>query len=199
MLVGAPIAGNKIDQTRWQIYEVTGLGDANKKQIVQIGESKHKIRNTTTSHQFTTPTTTSFLLQIDHELDKHICIPNSTNTRRHRVSLGYGSYIVMDSCNLLSHTPSGAFQPIIDRFGRVLFTRWDHLQQDQLADRDRDASRNESSSHSARDFASEAKMPSRFHIAMRFFLVARRRYRGLYGTVSAYTIISSRSGWGWWQ
>ncbi len=35
---------------------------------------------------------------------------------------------------LLDHTPSGGFDPIIDSFGRVLYTRWDHLQRDQQAD-----------------------------------------------------------------
>jgi Hydrazine synthase alpha subunit middle domain len=35
---------------------------------------------------------------------------------------------------ILNHTPSGAFSPTIDSFGRVVFTRWDHLQRDQQAD-----------------------------------------------------------------
>jgi hypothetical protein len=37
---------------------------------------------------------------------------------------------------LLNHTPSGLFSPSIDSFGRVIFTRWDHLQRDQQADSD---------------------------------------------------------------
>jgi hypothetical protein len=37
---------------------------------------------------------------------------------------------------LLNHAPSGAFTPSIDSFGRVIFTRWDHLQRDQQADAD---------------------------------------------------------------
>ena len=32
---------------------------------------------------------------------------------------------------LLNHTPSGAFDPFLDSAGRVVFTRWDHLQRDQ--------------------------------------------------------------------
>lgn len=38
---------------------------------------------------------------------------------------------------LLNHTPSGAFNPIVDSFGRVIFTRWDHLVQDANATDDR--------------------------------------------------------------
>ena len=37
---------------------------------------------------------------------------------------------------MLNHTPSGAFSPLIDHFGRVVFVRWDHLQRDQQADTD---------------------------------------------------------------
>ena len=32
---------------------------------------------------------------------------------------------------VLNHSPSGAFSPTIDSHGRVVFTRWDHLQRDQ--------------------------------------------------------------------
>ncbi|MDZ4858709.1 MAG: hypothetical protein SGI88_06970 [Candidatus Hydrogenedentes bacterium] len=37
---------------------------------------------------------------------------------------------------LLDHAPSGDFDPFVDSFGRVVFTRWDHLQRDQQADSD---------------------------------------------------------------
>jgi len=36
----------------------------------------------------------------------------------------------------LNHTPSGAFSPLLDSAGRVIFVRWDHLQRDQQADSD---------------------------------------------------------------
>jgi hypothetical protein len=37
---------------------------------------------------------------------------------------------------LLDHSPSGDFTPILDSFGRIIFTRWDHMQRDQQADTD---------------------------------------------------------------
>ena len=37
---------------------------------------------------------------------------------------------------LLNHAPSGDFSPLLDSFGRVVFTQWDHLQRDQQADTD---------------------------------------------------------------
>jgi len=37
---------------------------------------------------------------------------------------------------MINHAPSGAFSPMLDRAGRVIFIRWDHLQRDQQADTD---------------------------------------------------------------
>src|SRR5579862_7137870 len=37
---------------------------------------------------------------------------------------------------MLNHTPSGVFSPVLDRAGRIVFVRWDHLQRDQQADTD---------------------------------------------------------------
>ncbi|MGL4573431.1 MAG: hypothetical protein ACRCV9_01430 [Burkholderiaceae bacterium] len=41
---------------------------------------------------------------------------------------------VSSSYRQLNVTPSGAFSPSLDSFGRVIFTRWDHLVQDQQAE-----------------------------------------------------------------
>ena len=35
--------------------------------------------------------------------------------------------------------PRATLRPIIDSFGRVIFTQWDHLQRDQEADADANA------------------------------------------------------------
>ncbi len=37
---------------------------------------------------------------------------------------------------MINHTPSGAFSPLLDSAGRIVFSRWDHLQRDQQADTD---------------------------------------------------------------
>jgi hydrazine synthase alpha subunit-like protein len=37
---------------------------------------------------------------------------------------------------MVNHTPSGAFSPVLDTAGRIVFVRWDHLQRDQQADTD---------------------------------------------------------------
>src|SRR4029079_14424003 len=52
---------------------------------------------------------------------------------------------------LIEHTPSGAFNLSLDSFGRIIFTRWDHLQRDQQGDDDSVAA-----AASAFTYASEA-------------------------------------------
>src|SRR5215212_803669 len=37
---------------------------------------------------------------------------------------------------MLNHATSGVFSPFVDSHGRIVFTRWDHLQRDQQADSD---------------------------------------------------------------
>ena len=37
---------------------------------------------------------------------------------------------------MLTTAPSGDFTPIIDSYGRIVFTRWDHLKRDQQFDAD---------------------------------------------------------------
>ncbi|QSQ23170.1 hypothetical protein JY651_50205 [Pyxidicoccus parkwayensis] len=39
----------------------------------------------------------------------------------------------VSSLQLLHHAPSGAFRPMVDSFGRVVFTNWDHLARDPEA------------------------------------------------------------------
>jgi hypothetical protein len=60
---------------------------------------------------------------------------------------------------ILSHSPSGAFNPTVDSFGRVIYTRWDHLQQDQQADADRGSSSTYGSFTYADETATAAKLP----------------------------------------
>jgi hypothetical protein len=55
---------------------------------------------------------------------------------------------------MINHTPSGAFSPIIDSAGRVIFSRWDHLQRDQQLDSDIE---DHSVTYGAFDWSDESK------------------------------------------
>ena len=62
---------------------------------------------------------------------------------------------VTGDLRLLNHTPSGAFNPIVDSFGRIIETRWDHLVQDGNATDDR----LRRATNAAYNFISEALNP----------------------------------------
>ncbi len=66
--------------------------------------------------------------QLYPQLDEYELTP--VNTGLWSLDPGTGDLFLLD------HAPSGDFTPSLDSFGRVIFTRWDHLQRDQEADQD---------------------------------------------------------------
>lgn len=140
MLVGSPKKGQAIDQYRWQLFEVTGFGKTQKVQITAIPNQDQRFNNLSPIYDaddniiFTSDRPRNGTPHLYPQLDEYEATPSTSGIWKLTPASG--------ELHILSHTPSGAFQPLIDSFGRVIFTRWDHLQQDQLADRDRDASRN---------------------------------------------------------
>ena len=64
-------------------------------------------------------------------LDEYESMPTPTGLWRlwpGRVGSAGASGPVMQ---ILTHSPSGAFDPMVDSSSRIIYTRWDHLQQDQ--------------------------------------------------------------------
>lgn len=145
MLVGSPRRGEKeqhepFNRFRWQIYEVRGLEKKQKVTIQKISNQDARFNNVSPIYAdddeiiFTSDRPRTGDMHLYPQLDEYEATPSISGLWKLNPTSG--------KLNLLSHTPSGAFTPIIDHAGRVVFTRWDHLQQDQLADRDRDAKRN---------------------------------------------------------
>ena len=94
-------------------------------------------RTTTTSARSTAPTTASSSPPTARAAASAISIRSSTSTRRRRPSPASGASIrppAICACSI-TRRPD-VFTPSIDSFGRVIFTRWDHLQRDQQADGD---------------------------------------------------------------
>lgn len=124
----------------WQIYEVTGLGPQDKARIVRVPTQPAGYNNVSPLYAsdgrilFTSDRPRGGEAHLYPQLDEYEATPTTTGIW----SLDPGS----GQLRLLTHTPSGAFSPIVDSYGRIVFTRWDHQQQDQLAQRDRDAQHN---------------------------------------------------------
>jgi len=132
MVVGAPTQRYQIKQYRWQIYEVSGLGQGETTSIRLVEGQPVGFNNVSPIYA----TDGRILFTSDR--------PPSGATHHYPVRDEYessptvvGIYALDEATGtvtLLEHSPSGAFSLSLDSFGRVIFTKWDHLQRDQQGD-----------------------------------------------------------------
>ncbi|HEY0456603.1 MAG TPA: hypothetical protein VGE41_09530 [Verrucomicrobiae bacterium] len=136
MVAGAPQFAGDTSQFFWQLYEITNFVNSNAVPIIT------KVPNQPTNFNNVSPcygTDDRILFTSDRprdgsahlypQLDEYNDIPTVTGL--------WSLDSVTGNLSLLNHTPSGAFTPFVDSFGRVIFTRWDHLVQDRNATDDR--------------------------------------------------------------
>src|SRR5258708_4434330 len=134
MVIGAPSQQFQVNDYYWQIYEVSGLGESDTPAI-------HKIANQPASYNNVSPiygTDDRILFTSDRPRDgSRYLYPQLDEYEEAPTVTGLWSLDpIAGDLRMLNHTPSGLFSPSIDSFGRVIFTRWDHLQRDQQADTD---------------------------------------------------------------
>lgn len=170
----------------WQVYEVSGLAKGETARIVKVAQQPAAYNNLAPLYGsddailFTSDRPRSGAAHLYPQLDEYEATPTVTGIWRLDPASG--------ALAILNHAPSGAFSPMLDSYGRVVFTRWDHLQQDQLADRDRDAERNQvalpfNSFNYAGEDAGAAALATRAEV----FPESRVGSSGPYGNVSAFT------------
>jgi Hydrazine synthase alpha subunit middle domain len=117
----------------FQIYEVTGFGEG---QAVQIRELPQPADYNNVSPIygagdrifFTSDRPRNGDRRLHPQLDEYETAPTVSGLWSMRAD---GSELA-----LLDHAPSGDFEPLVDSFGRIVMSRWDHLQRDQQADSD---------------------------------------------------------------
>jgi hypothetical protein len=136
MVVGAPKAQyDYATVSYWQLYEITNFA------IPPPSRSFTKVPNQPTNYNNVSPiygTDDRIIFASDRprngqrnlypQLDEYEEAPTVTGL--------WSLQPTNADLFLLNHTPSGAFSPLIDSGGRVIFIRWDHLQRDQQADTD---------------------------------------------------------------
>ncbi|GAB3429742.1 hypothetical protein NX773_17290 [Massilia solisilvae] len=170
----------------WQLYEVTGLAKGERAHIARLPGQPANANNVSPLYAtdgrvlFTSDRPRAGLAHLYPQLDEYEATPTTTGIW----SLDRASGVL----RILNHAPSGAFSPIVDSYGRVVFTRWDHLQQDQLAQRDRDAAKNGvalpfRSFNYAGEAAGAIPLPARTEV----FPESRSGSEGKYGWVNAFT------------
>jgi hypothetical protein len=113
----------------WQLYEVSGLAQGQKAAICKLsGQPPYN----NVSPVYTVDDQVLFGSDVPRFSHLYPLLDEYEST----VSLT-GFYLLNPAAatyRALNKTPSGAFTPTVDSFGRVIFTRWDHLVQDQQAE-----------------------------------------------------------------
>lgn len=134
MVIGAPAQQFQVRTFFWQVYEVTNLGENQTPVITKVPNQPANFNNISPIYGtddrilFTTDRPRGGETHLYPQLDEYEEAPTVTGI--------WSLNPLKGDLRLLNHTPSGAFTPSIDSFGRVIFTRWDHLQRDQQADGD---------------------------------------------------------------
>ncbi len=134
MVIGAPPEQYVWSDEKWQLYEITGLASGETSVVTKIPNQPVEFNNITPVYGsdgriiFTSDRPRGGEAHLYPQHDEY----ESTATNSGLWSLNPADATL----TLLQHAPSGSFTPIVDSYGRVIFTRWDHLQRDQQADGD---------------------------------------------------------------
>ena len=159
MLVGAPLAQYQQGEWYWQLYEVSGIAQGQTATITHVANQPADCNNVEPVYAsdggliFASDCTRNRQRHLYPQLDEYESTPSTS---------GLWKLDGDGSLRLLQHAPSGSFGPLVDSFGRILFTRWDHLQTDQQAEADAEAeAAGEPSIYGSFDYASEAANAAR--------------------------------------
>ena len=157
MVVGAPASSNDVTQFHWQLYELTNLDAVisntnTPPAIVRVQNQPVNYNNITPCYA----TDDRIIFTTDKPFNGQ---PHLLNLEEYKGNPSVsGTWILNPATSdlrLLNHTPSGAFNPIVDSFGRIIETRWDHLVQDGNATDDR----LHRATNASYNFLSEAPIP----------------------------------------
>jgi hypothetical protein len=149
MVIGAPVH-YQVKSFNWQLYEITGLGKNETPVITKVANQPATYNNVSPVYGtdgriiFVSDRPRAGLTHLYPQLDEYEEAPSVTGL--------WSLNPINGNLIMLTHAPSGDFNPIVDSFGRVIFTRWDHLQQDQQAAADR----NKTSYYGTFNYSSEA-------------------------------------------
>ena len=132
MVVGAPVQQYVRLPWYWQLYEVTGLGQGQTAVITKVPNQPLDYNNVEPAYA----SDGSIIFGSDRPRDgrRHLYPQHDEYESTSTVTGLWKLVPATGALSLMQHAPSGSFNPIVDSFGRVLYTRWDHLQRDQQAD-----------------------------------------------------------------
>jgi hypothetical protein len=136
MVVGAPTGPGDTNHYFWQLYEITNFITSGSVPIIsQISRQPTNYNNVMPCYGtdgriiFACDRPRDGSAHLYPQLDEYNNVPS--NTGLWSLDPATGDLFQLDHC------PSGDFNPFVDSFARVIFTRWDHLVQDRNATDDR--------------------------------------------------------------
>lgn len=150
MIVGGAGSQYQVNEYYWQIYEVTGLGQGEPVTVTRIAHQPTSYNNIGPVYGsdgriiFSSDRPRSGERHLWPQHDEYESSPTPTGLWSIDPDRG--------GLKLLQHSPSGSFDPIVDTYGRIVFSRWDHLQRDQQAAADEGGGYN----YGTFDFADES-------------------------------------------
>ena len=129
MVVGATEEQYQHVAYYWQLYEITGLGIDDTPVITKVPNQPADYNNISPIYSaddrilFTSDRPRNGERHLYPQRDEYESAPTVTGIWSLDPATG--------DLFLMNHAPSGSFSPFIDSYGRVISTRWDHLQRDQ--------------------------------------------------------------------
>jgi hypothetical protein len=132
MIVGAPSQQYQVAPFYWQIYEVSGLAQGGPTIIRSINGQPAMFNNV--APIYATDGRILFTSDRPPSGAAHHYPQRDEYESAYTVAGIYSLDEATGDLQLLEHSPSGSFSLSLDSFGRVIFTKWDHLQRDQQGD-----------------------------------------------------------------
>ena len=136
MVIGSPEQQYVWGTYYWQIYEITDFVDPTHTPVItKVFKQPANFNNVspiygTDDHIiFTSDRPRNGAANLYPQLDEYEEAPTVTGL--------WNLDPVSGALFMMNQAPSGDFTPILDSFGRVIFTQWDHMQRDQQADADK--------------------------------------------------------------
>jgi hypothetical protein len=132
MVIGAATQQYEVRTDYWQLYEITGFAQGATPVVTKVAAQPADFNNVQPAYLaddalvFVSDRPRNGARHLYPQLDEYESTPTPSGLWKLVPSTG--------RLTLLQHSPSGSFDPFVDSYGRVVFTRWDHLSRDQQGD-----------------------------------------------------------------
>lgn len=129
MVVGSASQQYQYNSYYWQLYEISGFGQNEQPVISKVANQPADYNNVSPVYGtddriiFTSDRPRNGQRHLHPQLDEYESAPTVTGM--------WSLDPLSGDLFMLNHSPSGSFRPYVDSFGRIVYTRWDHLQRDQ--------------------------------------------------------------------